>query len=220
MNPSKAVWLFILICVFHCPAAFSQKPFSEGVVVYSVSIDPANGQESLGQQAGMYTLTVKGKQIRKELVMNSGFHNTVIIGGKEGEAYSLQQTPGQNYAIQMDPAGMKAMMRKHKGYTIREEKETRTIAGYSCHKAHVTYPDGSSGNMYYTTAFKPENDNLLERFPSIGVFPLYFEYRNEQGVVLRLQAEKIEEQPVEAGQFRLPADYKIISAEEFSTLKN
>lgn len=220
MNPSKAVWLFILICIFHCHAAFSQKPFSEGVIVYSVSIDPANGQESLGQQAGMYTLTIKGKQLRKELSMNSGFRNTVIITGKEDEAYSLQQTPGQNYAIQLAPGALKGMTRKYKGYTIREENETRTIAGYSCRKAYVTYPDGSTGKMYYTSVYKPGSDHMLERFPSIGFLPLYFEYRNEQGVVLRLQAEKVAEQPVEAGQFRLPADYKIISAEEFSTLKN
>lgn len=221
MNPSRSLWLFVLSLFFH-QAASGQAPFVEGVVVYSVSLNQANGQESLGQQAGTYTITVKGQQARKDLVMNSGFSNTVIftVAGKDEQAYSLQQTPGQNYAIQMDPAALEDKLRKNRGYTVREEGNGRTIAGYSCRKARISYPDGSSGDLYYTNALRPANDHLFDRFPGIKVFPLYFEYRNEQGVFLKFQAEKVETQPVEAGQFRIPAGYKIMSSEEYRSLKN
>ena len=100
----------------------------------------------------------------------------------------------------------------------KEEEGPVTIAGQQCQKATVTYKDGGTSSLYYTTAWTSPDPSLFDRFPGIKYMPLTFEYRNEEGITMHFAAERIESKPVESALFRVPPDYKIISNAEYKAI--
>jgi len=50
--------------------------------------------------------------------------------------------------------------------------------------------------------------------------PLAFDYKNDQGVVINFEATNIDENVVENAKFKVPAGYKIISNEEYKSMRS
>ncbi len=207
-----------LLCLFGTTTALAQQPFVEGTIVYAVRIGPVAGGTGFTEHAGTYTLTVKGASLRKELKMNSGYRNIIIQNSNTDAIFSLQPAAGQNYAIQLRMQDIRERQRPYEGFVQKEEEGPMTIAGQPSKKASVTYKDGSSSSLYYTTAWTSPHPSLFDRFPGIKYIPLTFEYRNEEGITMHFAAERIESSPVESSLFRVPPDYKIISNEEYKAL--
>ena len=57
-----------------------------------------------------------------------------------------------------------------------------------------------------------------ERFPNTKFLPLSFSYKDENGMTMLFDAEKVEAAPVENAVFRIPPDYKMISYKEYKEL--
>jgi hypothetical protein len=198
--------------------ANAQELFVEGTIVYSVSIGPVGSGAGFTEHAGTYTITVKGDQLRKELRMNSGYQNVIIQNNNTSAMYSLQPAAGQNYAIQLRLQDIKERQRPYEGFAQKDEEGPMTIAGQPCQKARVTYKDGTTSSVYYTTRWTSPDPLMFDRFPGIKYIPLKFEYRNEEGITMHFAAERIESKPVESGLFRVPPDYKIITNAEYKAL--
>jgi hypothetical protein len=202
-----------------CPRiAMAQTPLVEGTIVYAVSIGPVASGAGFTEHAGTYTLTVKGASIRKELQMNSGYRNVIIQNTNTGIIYSLQPAGGQKYAIQLRAADVAEKLKPYEGFVQKEEEGPMTIAGQECRKATITYKDGSSSALYYTSAWTAPDNAMFDRFPGIKYIPLTFEYRNDEGITMHFAAEKMEAKPVESSLFRVPPDYKIISNAEYKAI--
>ena len=210
----------ILLLIFTLSArhATAQSAFVEGTITYAVSIGPVAGGAGFTEHAGTYIITVKGAGVRKELRMNSGYQNVILQNSNTGMAYSLQHAAGQNYAIQLSLADLRERQKPYEGFVQNEADGTVTIAGQKCQKATVTYKDGNTSLLYYTTAWTTPNATLFDRFPGIRFIPLTFEYRNEEGITMHFAAERIEAQPVESAFFRVPPDYKVMSYAEYKAL--
>lgn len=217
LNRIFIVFGFLLFC--YSNPALAQETFVEGVISYSVSIGPVAGGTGFSEHAGNYILTIKGKNRRKELVMNSGYRNVIIENGTTGTIYSLQTVGGQKYAIQLNATDLLEKQKPYRNFKQKEEEGTMTIAGETCHKATVTYKDGNNSVLYYTKNWLAPDSVLFDRFPGIKFIPLSFEYRNEEGITMHFAAEKIVAQPIESAQFRVPPDYKIISNAEYKALQ-
>lgn len=207
----------LLLC--NNSTTLAQETFVEGVISYSVSIGPLAGGTGFSEHAGNYVITIKGKNRRKELVMNSGYRNVLIENGITGSIYSLQTVGGQKYAIQLNAADLLEKQKRYRDFRQTEEEGTMTIAGEPSHKATVNYKDGNSSTLYYTKNWMAPDSVLFDRFPGIKFIPLIFEYRNEEGITMHFAAEKILAQPIESAQFRVPPDYKIISNAEYKALQ-
>ena len=215
----KIFFLFFMLLLIKAPKSTAQQAFVEGQIVYSVSIGPVAGGTGFTEHAGTYTITVKGANQRKELKMNSGYRNVILQNNNTGVIYSLQYTGGQNYAVQLKLQDIKERQKPYDGFVQKEEQGTMTIAGQECHKAKVTYKDGSTSTLYYSPSWLSPDYSLFDRFPGIKYVPLNFEYRNEEGITMHFAAERIEAKPVESALFRLPPDYKIITNAEFKALQ-
>ncbi len=213
----RTVLLFSSTIIAAGPS-IAQSPFVEGSITYSVSIGPVAGGAGFTEHAGNYTITVKGANIRKELRMNSGYRNVIIQNSNTGAAYSLQPAAGQNYAIQLSVTDLRERQKPYEGFAQKEEEGPVTIAGQKCQKATVTYKDGTTSSLYYTTAWTSPDAMMFDRFPGIRYVPLTFEYRNEEGITMHFAAERIEPGPVESAFFRVPPDYKVISNSEYKSL--
>lgn len=208
------------MCIALSFCAAAQQTFVEGVIRYSVSIGPVSDSTGFTEHAGTYTVILKGSQLRKELSMNTGYQNVIITNTNTSTAYSLQSTGGQAYAIQLSMQDLKNRQKPYENFKQQDYPGKMTIAGLPCERATVTYKDGTKSSIYYTTAWQAPDLVLYDRFPGIKNIPLAFEYRNDDGIVMHFQAEKLDAVPVESALFRVPPEYKIISNAEYKQQKH
>lgn len=204
--------IFLLLLSLHASA---QKPFQEGVIIYSVTLQSADRKE----MKGTYTFTIKGNEIKKELKLNNGYNDIILLNCSTGTAYSLQAKNGKKYAIQLNMRDLEKKQAQFAGFIINNEQaNSRSIAGMAAYKGSISYKDGVAQDIYYTKEWSPAQGITFERFPNSKFLPLGFSYTDENGITLRCEAIKIEAGPVENAVFRIPPDYKMISYKEYREL--
>ncbi|XZF12850.1 hypothetical protein ACTHGU_13765 [Chitinophagaceae bacterium MMS25-I14] len=213
-GPAILLWMVTISLPARC-----QQSFEEGSIIYNVSIGSLPGQEQATKHAGTFSLIIKGRMVRKELKLDNGYQSTIIYNGNTNTAYSLKTMQDKRYAIQLNIDELNGNKTAYEGFKLQQTTDKAlTIAGWPCYKATVTYKNGTSGNIYISRDWYPANPDLFERLPGIKYFPLSFEYKNDDGVLMLFHAEKMEAVPEESAQFRIPPDYKIISNQEYRTL--
>jgi hypothetical protein len=196
--------------------AYAQKPFTEGTIIYKVKLLSTDNNEI----DGTYTFTFKGDNIRKELKLNNGYEDVVLINANAGTIYSLQSQAGKKYAIELNMADVRKAQERYAGFImLNEESSRKNIAGCnSIYKGNISYKDGSSAEVYYTKEWFPSQSFTFDRFPSARFFPMTFTYKDENNITMRFEATQFLPGPVESGIFRIPADYKMISNTEYKQL--
>lgn len=209
----------LLLLLLSGPALRAQQNFVEGRIRYAVSIGPVSDSSGFSEHAGTYTLIIKGAQVRKELAMNTGYQNVLIVNNTAGNAFSLVSNGGQRYAIQLTTQDLAERQKRYEGFTQKNMTGNMTIAGWPAEKALISYKDGTSSSLYYTTSWLAGDAGAYDRFPGIKYIPLSFEYRNEEGITMHFQAEKLEAVPIENALFRVPAEYKVITNAEYKQQK-
>jgi hypothetical protein len=207
--------VLVLAFLFTGYAAGAQKPFNEGVMVYRVTLQTAENTSF----TGTYTFTYKGSQIRKDLKLNNGYEDVVLLDCGCNKAYSLQNSNGKKYAIELSMDDMHRKQEKFKGFTIKGEEYTnKKIAGLSVNKATIVYHDGSGTDVLFSKEYQAPFPLVFERFPDARFLPLSFSYKDDNGMVMQFEAEKVAAGPVENAVFRIPTDYKMITNAEYKQL--
>jgi hypothetical protein len=206
----KSFCIFLmLLATFRVQA---QKIFTEGVMVYKVTLEAADHKV----YTGTYIFTCKGSKIKKELRLNNGYQDVVVLDCEHNKAYSLQKWNGKKYAIELSLDEIRRRQEPFDGYIVKnEESNTGKIAGYAVYRGYVNYHDGSNGEVLYTREWQPMQAVTFERFPNAHFLPLHFSYKDEHGATMTFDAEKVESEPVENAVFRIPPDYKTISNAEY-----
>lgn len=212
----KFVWLLTLVFISSLQVK-AQQMFSEGHIIYDVTIDPPANQEGLQQYSGTYTVTVKGKHIRRELNMDNGFNSVLLLNTEDNSAYSLKKAGDKYYAIELDPEDREKEQKRYRGFTLKEECCSISIAGMNTLKGTVLYTDGSSAEIYYSTDWQPVT-GLFDRFPAMQVMPLDFVYKGEDGLRTHFRATAMKSEPVENAAFRIPRNYRILSHKDYEEL--
>ena len=91
----KHILFTTALLVFIYAKCEAQKIFSEGILKYDVFI---NNED---KPSGLYVISVKGGNIKRELAMNNGFNNITIYTVKNGKTLSLNLNDGNKYALEM-----------------------------------------------------------------------------------------------------------------------
>jgi hypothetical protein len=204
-------------CMLSVLTVFSQKAFREGTVEYAVTMEPPANQEGLVQHTGVYTITVKDKQLRKELKLDNGFNNVLIIDAAKDTKYVLKEMQGKSFAIQLDEAQNQKRKERYEGCKLKEKGAGGVIAGFASKKGVMTYKNGNVSEVYYTQEIVTD-EMVFDQFPGTQIFPLEFTTQNENGMNMHFRATKVLAEPVESIHFRIPQNYKIISNEEYRQL--
>jgi len=192
-----------------------QKVFTEGVMIYKVTVESAKQKEF----TGTYTFTFKGNRIKKELKLSNGYQDILLLDCGKNKAYSLQVRNGRKYAIELIMDDIRKRQEPFGGYSIKnEEKHSKKIAGFAAYKGDVNYRSGNNEEVLYTKEWQPSQAVAFEQFPNARFLPLYFTHKDENGMILIFEAEKIEASPIENAIFSIPPDYKIISNAEYKKL--
>jgi hypothetical protein len=212
MQAIKIVFLLFAFVLFTAEAA-APKLFSEGIIKYDVYINASTKPD------GIYVVSVKGSQIKRELAMNSGYNNVTIYNSKTGNMLSLDMSNDMKYALEMSPEEIKEKNKRFEGAVITPLDDTKKIAGYRCVSSKVTYTNSASATFYYTTELLPQNENINTMFPSLQGIPLEYEIKNANSINMRFVATVVDIQSVESAVFAIPADYKIVSKAELEKIK-
>jgi hypothetical protein len=208
-------FFFLFLFVLCCSGSQAQKPFAEGTIVYKVRIRSADNKEF----TGTYTFIIKGGEIKKELKLDNGYQDVVLLNCTTGKAYSLQDRNGKKYAIQLNIDDLAKKQEKFNGYTVRnEEPNNAHFAGYAAYKGNISYHDGTASDVTYIKEWRPTQAITFERFPDAKFLPVLFSYEDENKMVMDFEIEKIAPAPVENATFRIPPDYKMISYSEYKQL--
>lgn len=221
-SPTRMRYVYTLLTIvlsFYMPFCHAQEALTEGILVYQVTIDPPANQEGISQYSGTYTITIKGQQVKQALKLDNGFTTTMLYNYKEQTVYSLKKIGDKNLAIQLDMEQVNAKRNKYASFTLKELKEKKDIAGMSASAAIVNYSNGTSNDVWYTSNLVP-SQTIFERFPNATFLPLRFKASNDDGLIINFNAEKITLQPVTDAEFRIPAQYKIISNAEYQKLSS
>ncbi len=208
---SLMIICFLALCI---NTASAQKPFTEGTLVYKVKL--ASTGENKTSFNGIYIFSFKGDEIKKELKLDNGYEETILYNCATSKIYTLQNRNGTKYAIQLSMDDIVKKQQKFSGFSVgHEEKGTSDMAGNPVFTGTVTYKDGVQTEIAYTKAWKPAQSIAYNRFPGAQFLPLRFSYNEENGTSMTFDAEKIDATPIASSVFRIPADYKMISYEEY-----
>jgi hypothetical protein len=211
----KARLLFLILLTGFLKA-HAQKPFSEGIIVYNVRLQSADQKT----YTGLYSFTIKGSQIKKELKLTNGYEEIQVLNCTANQAFSLKSVNGEKYAIQLNMADITKHQAPFIGLSVKNEtNNNQNIAGKVTYKATVAYKDGSESEVVYTKEWFPALTVTFDRFPDVRFLPLSFTYKDERGATMQFDAVKVEAQPVENAIFRIPTDFKMIRYEEYQSMR-
>ncbi len=213
MRPSGLLGLLVLLLLPFLSVA--QQPFVEGYIRYKIHIETPEGKSF----KGTYTFTFKDGYIKKELKLNSGYADVIVINSNNSTVYSLKNIAGKKYAIQLSMDEMQNRQMKYSGFKLEtNDKDHKKLDGVDVVKGMVTFPDGSTSVIYFSPKWYPDKSITFEKYPNAHFMPLIFDLKDENGVSTYMEAEKISVNPVESAEFRVPSDYTIITNQEYKNL--
>jgi len=205
----------IAFFLFYTSATFAQKKFSEGSIVYNVTVNTSDPNPKLadGFDGATNTVYIKGKLSRTELVSVFGTQST-IIDGRTGNVSVLKEYGDKKYMITMTPADWVEANQKYDSVSFTYENEYKTIAGYNCQKAMGKLKDGETFTVYYTKDLIPESRDFQYSYKNLPGLAL--EYESVLGnSKVTFSASKISFDPVPIAKFDLPrSGFRVLTYQE------
>ena len=205
------------ITAFISPKADSSGGSFEGVITYSVTNNNSGRLTKNGQKITQVCYLKNGKM---RMVTSGGvFENTIITDCDNlANPIILFDIQTSKYQLKKDPAD------KLPDPEIKYTDETKTIMGYTCHKAEITmYADKEKKNwrvdeVYYTQDIS--GSSCQEVFKGLKGFPLEWGTEkvanNAKANTDRSTAITIEKRSVSDDEFKLPPGYKVVTREEMN----
>jgi len=201
--------------LFYTSVAFAQKKFSEGSIVYNVTVNTNDPNPKLadGFDGATNTVYIKGKLSRSELVSVFGTQST-LIDGRTGKVSVLKEYGDKKYMITMTPDDWVEANQKYDSVSFTYENEYKTIAGYNCQKAVGKLKDGETFIVYYSKDLLPESRDFQYSYKNLPGLAL--EYESVLGnSKVTFSASKISFDPVPIAKFDLPrSGFRVLTYQE------
>ncbi|MGP8217506.1 MAG: hypothetical protein ACLQQ4_18200 [Bacteroidia bacterium] len=197
------------LTAFTTHKALSDSNF-EGIVTYSSSMlmnGKANPNAGHMPPMKMYikggktkVVSDMGTQKRITITDCNNPDNPIVLAEMNGNKYQLKNEPTQKTA--KDPV-------------ITYSDETKTIAGYTCHKAEMTMTDdkGQSTTMDVYYAEDISRSACDKRFKGLKGFPLEYTV-NTHGMTMTTTATSVDKQSLSDDEFTVPPGYKLVTQQE------
>lgn len=212
MNKS---YLLLLILCFGVLTSKAQRTFSEGTLVYNMSVETGSGQPKMADMFDGATTTVflKGTLSRVELVSGLGKEAT-IHNTKNGTAVILKDYSGQKLMITLTAADWETNNNKYKGITFENTGESAVISGYKCQKVIAKLSNGTTFTVYYTPDVKVGNISYDPQFTSLPGLAVQYEMISGK-MQFKFTLAKIAFENVPASKFEIPTSgYRVMTYKE------
>lgn len=222
----KSTYVFLVLSALSTLLfAFKQgAKLTEGVVEFDIAFMDLTPEMKQAEAMLPKTLTMyfKGQNMRGEMPTAMG--NTITIANeKKKEFYVLMDMMGQKTAIKQTEADIKKQQQEQdvKDVKISYPNETKTIAGYTCKKAIITFTmkgDKETVECYYTEDLPVVgNKNASPGFDQIKGFMMEYNI-NMSGIKMKMTAKKVRPEKVDDNKFVLPEGYTIKTMEELKKM--
>lgn len=212
--------LFAAIALINGNMVQAQKIFSEGTLVYDITVQTGSKEPQLADMFDGVTATIylKGSQSRTEMISPLGSTIT-LMDAKTNTGAVLKEYGNQKLLIHMTRQDWDDLNKKYTGITFTPQNETKTIAGYTCQKAVARLKDGTTFTVFYTKEMVTENKDYDYQFKSLPGLPL--EYESSVGnLKVKYTASKITFDPVPVQKFSIPVSgYRELTYQESTRLK-
>lgn len=204
-----------LLCLFTFILAgipmFAQKIFSEGQIKYDIYLNNSDKPE------GVFVISVKGNFIRREISMNSGYHNITLYNHQNGITHSLSIQGDQKYALELKPDDVRKKNERFNEATYTSLEGVKKLAGYTCQGAEINYKTGEKAKLYYTSDLTPMLESLNTMFPGLKGIPLEYEVKSSPTLLMRFVASLVDIKAIDAEIFKVPEGYKIVTPTELES---
>jgi GLPGLI family protein len=211
----------ILVLFFACflfiSTGFAQD--FEGKIEFEIKNEEKSDPKMSMMMPKKSSMFVKNGNIRMEMDMAMGMKSASITDGKTGNTTTLMDLMGQKYAISSnkDDAFMKKQQEKMK-VSVTQTDEKKTIAGYTCQKAIVSFTDTISTSetsltVWYTKDLNFGNKHVQGPFASIEGSMLEYSI-SQSGFGMQFTAIKVIQEKVDDAKFEIPTEYKRMTQEE------
>ena len=156
--------------------AKAQKQFTEGAIVYDVTVKTGSKEPQSADLLDGATQKVflKGNMSRTEMTSLLG-SSTTIHDAKAGTAIRLNEYGDKKIMTKLTKENFIESNKKYAGVIFEKSTETKTIVGYKCVKATGKLKDGTSFTVFYTTELVPMNKEYDLQFKGLPGLALEYE---------------------------------------------
>ena len=195
--------------------SYAQKQFSEGSLVYSISIESGKTETPVvnSLNGAELTLFLKPYASRSEMKSSLGIESTVY-DNRSASGYILKEYSGQKLMITLTKENWINRNKKFEGIVFETSAETKTISGYNCSKATAKLKDGSLITVYYTPSVSINNKEYNLVFKNLPGLPVQYEFGMGKMKFTYLLAS-INWSPLPISKFEIPkSGFRVISYDE------
>jgi GLPGLI family protein len=211
---SHKIILFIAV-LFVGSSLAAQKTFTEGTLVYTMSVETGSGEPKMADMLDGATTTIflKGTQSRLELVSGLGSEAT-IYNATSGTGVILKDYSGQKLMITLSPQDWEANNKKYDGIIFENTNENSVISGFNCRKAIAKLKNGSSFTVFYTADVNPANKSYDAQFTTLPGLPVQYEMQSGK-MKFKFTLAKITYDPIPSSKFEIPkSGYRVLTYAE------
>lgn len=211
--------LILLVCLL--PEVKAQNSPFNGTIVYDIS---SEGNVSQSNKSMMPSYMIyKFLDNKQSMALNFAMvEQRTIFDADTKIAKVLMDLMGKKIVIKQTAAEVEAL-RKEEGLTIsiKETKETKTIAGITCKKVILIrkMKDGREfpSTVYYTDAMDISKFKTFNAFPEIKGVPLEFSMKNGD-VIFKVTARTVKKENISPSEFVVSPEYQEFSIAELQKL--
>jgi GLPGLI family protein len=211
----KSCSIVFFLFIFLSTSVTAQKTFTDGTLVYNMSVETGSGQPKMADMLDGATTTIylKGNDSRSELVSSLGREAT-IYDAVTGKGVILKDYSGQKLMITLTPQNWQENNKKYEGITFTNTGETANIAGFTCKKAIAKLKNGTTFTVFYTTDVIPANKSYDAQFTTLPGLPVQYEMQSGK-MKFKFTLASISYNSVPASKFEIPkSGYRVLTYEE------
>jgi GLPGLI family protein len=216
MKTTLSVFAFLFILI-QTASTFAQD--FEGRIEFEIRNEGKSDPKMAMMMPKKSAMYVKNGNIRMEMEMAMGMKSASITDNNTGHSVTLMDMMGQKYAIESksDNEFIKKQQEKMK-VSVKQTGEQKSIAGYSCQKAIVTFTDTTTTTetslaVWYTKELNFSNKHIQGPFAEIEGSMLEYSI-SQQGFGMQFSATKVVKEPVGDDKFQIPSEYKRMTQED------
>jgi GLPGLI family protein len=211
----KSCSIVFFLFIFLSTSVTAQKTFTDGTLVYNMSVETGSGQPKMADMLDGATTTIylKGNDSRSELVSSLGREATIYDAVTE-KGVILKDYSGQKLMITLTPQNWQENNKKYEGITFTNTGETANIAGFNCKKAIAKLKNGTTFTVFYTTDVIPANKSYDAQFTTLPGLPVQYEMQSGK-MKFKFTLASISYNSVPASKFEIPkSGYRVLTYEE------
>ena len=212
--------IFILLISLTGTGAIAQRQFTEGVLVYNITIQSTNNEAPVSHPLNGAVLTqyISLNQSRSEMKSALGTEYTVY-NNRSNKGFILKDYSGQKLMITMDGNNWLQKNQYYSNLKFNISDEYINIGEYRCKKATAETRDGKNFIVYFTPDIDIANTNYNNAFSQLPGLPVQYTLQSGN-ISFQYTIAGIQYEAVPAGKYEMPkSGYRVMTYEENQQLK-